>query len=69
MAIEKIKLEAFLEAVSGSDGIKATIARRLGLHRNTVKLYSSRHPRAREAYEEEVDRVGAMLLRASSLKR
>jgi len=58
MANEKVKLEAFLVAVEGSAGIKATIAKRLGLHRHTVELYLKRHPRAIQAYKEEVETVG-----------
>jgi hypothetical protein len=54
----KATLEEFVEAIGGSHGIKAEIARRLGIHRVTVDSYLKRYVTAREIYDDEVERVG-----------
>lgn len=50
--------EKVIEAIQGSSGIKIVIARRLGLHRNSVENYLKRYASAREAYDNEVETVG-----------
>ena len=47
-----------IEAIRGSSGIKATIARRLGVHRNSVVNYLVRYATAQKAYDDEVEAVG-----------
>lgn len=47
-----------IKAIKGSGGIKQTIADRLGVHRNTVTNYLERYATARQAYEDECQRVG-----------
>lgn len=58
MASEKLPVEQILEAIPGSGGIKAAIARRLGVHRFTVDNYLARYATVREAYDQEVNAVG-----------
>lgn len=57
-ANEKYTLDEFAAAIRGSNGIKATIQKRLGCSRNTVDNYLDRYASLRQAYMEEVDRVG-----------
>jgi len=49
-----------IEAVDGSGGIKTTIAQKLAVHRHTVDNYLERWATVRQAYEDEVERVGDM---------
>lgn len=51
----KRTLEQVLEAIDGSDGIKAVIARRLGVTRPTVDAYLKRWKTAQQAYEQAND--------------
>jgi hypothetical protein len=51
-------VEQIIRAVEGSGGIRATIARKLSVHRHTVDNYLSRFPTVREAYDQEVAAVG-----------
>ena len=46
------------KAIKGSGGIKQLIADRLKVHRNTVDNYLERYPTARQAYNNEVEKVG-----------
>ena len=45
--------EEVIEAIKGTNGIKATIAQRLGVHRHTVTNYLKRWATVREAYDNE----------------
>lgn len=51
----KRTLEEVLKAIEGSGGIKATIALRLGVARNTFDTYLERWASARVAYEQETE--------------
>lgn len=55
---EHYTVEQIIEAIKGSSGIKETIRRRLGVHRNTVDNYLKRYATAQAAYDEEVEVVG-----------
>ena len=50
--------EAVVTAITDSAGIKSTIARRLGVHWNTVDRYLLMYPSAALAYKNEVESVG-----------
>lgn len=58
MADNKHTAEQVIDAIKGSGGIKLSIARRLGVHRNTVSTYIARWASVRVAYEDEVESVG-----------
>lgn len=47
--------EQIIEAVKGSGGIKATIARRLNCHRHTVNNYIARYATVAQAFEDECE--------------
>ena len=51
----KCTLEEVLKAIEGSGGIKATIALRLDVSRNTVDNYLKRWATAQEAYTQETE--------------
>ena len=51
----KCTLEDVLKAIDGSGGIKATIALRLGVARNTFDTYLRRWATAQEAYTQETE--------------
>jgi len=55
MADIKRTLEQVLTAIEGSGGIKATIALRLDVSRNTVDNYLKRWATAQEAYTQETE--------------
>ena len=55
MADIKRTLEEVLKAIEGSGGIKATIALRLDVSRNTVDNYLKRWATAQEAYTQETE--------------
>jgi len=55
MADIKCTLDEFLKAIEGSGGIKATIAMRLDVSRNTVDNYLKRWATAQEAYTQETE--------------
>lgn len=42
-----------IAAIAGSNGIKAFIARRLGMARDTLERYIDRYPKVKEAYVQE----------------
>lgn len=50
--------DRIIDAIQGSGGIKMSIARKLGVHRNTVDNYLNRFSTVREAYDQEVASVG-----------
>jgi hypothetical protein len=54
----KVLLPDFLEAIKASRGIKVTIAKRLGISRQTVDVYLKKWESAKTAYDEEVDLLG-----------
>jgi hypothetical protein len=54
----KHTLAQIVAAIRGSCGIKMVIARKLGVHRNTIDHYLNRWSEARRAFQEEVDEVG-----------
>lgn len=58
MAEVKHSADEVIDAIKGSRGIKATIMRRLGVHRNTVDNYLKRYATAQQVYDEEVEGVG-----------
>ena len=58
MANVKRNLPAVIAAIKGSSGIKSTIARNLGVDRNSIDSYLKRWAEARKVYQEEVDGVG-----------
>lgn len=58
MADVKHTAEQVIEAIKGSNGIKATVMRRLGVHRNTVDNYLKRYATAQQAYEDEIEQIG-----------
>jgi hypothetical protein len=58
---ERYTAKAVVQAVTGSAGIKTTIARRLKVHRHTVTHYLEVYPEALEAYENEINEVGDMV--------
>lgn len=47
-----------IKAIPGSGGIKQLIADRLGIHRHTFDNYLERYPTVRQAYDDEVEKVG-----------
>ena len=49
--------EQVIAAISGSGGIKAIIAERLGCHRHTVDRYIANFPTVRDAWEQESETV------------
>ena len=51
-------VQQVIHAIKGSAGIKATIAKRLGVSRWTVDNYLDRWATARSAYLEEVESIG-----------
>ena len=53
----KHKLTDVINAIQGSAGIKATIAKRLGVSRWTVDAYLERWTGAKTAYDEECEIV------------
>lgn len=55
---DKYTLDEVIAAIKGSNGIKATIQKRLGCSRNTVDNYLKRYATVQAAYDEEVERVG-----------
>ncbi len=61
-AVAEVKHSAdeVIKAIRQSSGIKTLIARRLGVHRNSLQNYLKRWPAARAAFDEEVDTVGDM---------
>lgn len=61
MAKIKHTAEAVTEAIKGSAGIKATISRRLGCHRNSIDRYLAVYPSAALAYKNEVEGIGDMV--------
>jgi hypothetical protein len=54
----QITLPEILEAINGSNGIKVAIARKLGVHRNSVNNYLKRYASAQQAYDDEVEKIG-----------
>jgi len=58
MTHKKHSAAAVIAAVTGSAGIKAVIARRLGMHRHTVDRYLVEYPSAMLAYKNEVETTG-----------
>ena len=58
MANVKRNLPAVIAAIRASFGIKSTIAKNLGVDRNTIDRYLKRWAEARQVYQEEVDGVG-----------
>ncbi len=58
---KKKTAEVVVAAIDGSGGIKATIARRLNIHRDTVEHYLRIYPTAALAYKNEVDGIGDMV--------
>jgi hypothetical protein len=56
---DKYTLEQVIAAIKGSNGIKATIQRRLGCKdRKTVDSYLTRYATAQQAYDEEIEVIG-----------
>jgi len=49
-----------IDAIEGTGGIKTSIAQKLGVARNTVDNYLDRWVTVRQAYDDEVARVGDM---------
>jgi hypothetical protein len=58
MGEAKHTAEQIIAAIRGTSGIKSTIARKLGVHRNSVDNYLARYTSAQAAYDEEVEKVG-----------
>jgi ActR/RegA family two-component response regulator len=50
---EKLTTEKIIKAVRGSAGIKASIARKLNVHRHTLDAYEKKYVSVRQAIEEE----------------
>lgn len=50
--------KAIIEAMDGTGGIKTEIADRLGVNRRTIDNYLKWFPKVKEAYDEEVQKVG-----------
>lgn len=51
------RAEDFITAIRGSGGIITTICRRMGCSYNTAAKYISKHPKVREAYEQECESI------------
>jgi len=58
MSETKRTLEQTINAIKGSDGIKTTIADKLGVTRQTVDAYLRRWATAQQVYDEECEKVG-----------
>jgi hypothetical protein len=56
----KKTLKEVLAAISGSDGVKAVVAKRLGVQRGTVDNYLKRWKAAQVAFDNEVDSIADM---------
>lgn len=52
------KAPEIIEAIKDTGGIKSTIARRLGVGRETFDKYLVRFPSVKAAYEQETERIG-----------
>ena len=68
MAKERYSCKQVIEAIQGSRGLKAAIARRLGCHVNTLNDYIERHASVAEAYQDErealVDSAESVVIKA-----
>lgn len=60
MSTQRYTPKQIIEAIQGTGGIKAIIARRLGCTRHTVDNYLARYATVQKAYEEERETVGDM---------
>jgi len=58
LAIKKHTSDEVIKAIGNSYGIKSKIAERLGVHRHTLDRYLDEYATARQAYLDEVERVG-----------
>jgi hypothetical protein len=54
---EKLTTEKIIKAVKGSAGIKASIARKLNVHRHTIDAYEKKYVSVMQAIEEEQNRI------------
>ena len=57
MANKRYTAKEVLEAISGTGGIKSSIAAKIGCHRHTVTNYIERYPTVRQEYESERERM------------
>ena len=57
MKTTKVSATEFIDALPGTGGVKSTLAKKLGVSRNSIDAYLRRYPSAKKAWEDERLRI------------